>query len=257
MKNKMKLAGLLGVLLLAAAGSAKANETIIDLTGGPPAMGTANGAVLFAADPRPTGTGFINPFLREQNNGSETGVNTSITPPPYDDKPGPFTRDQLVSDLSVISYNSANYYEFALDANQSGNEPISLITFKIFVTTGAPFTSASDLMNEVNTGTPSFDLNNGTPGSVRVDITSNTGSGSGDMFILVPVGDIGTSGNLYLEAGFGADAAGGGFPSNDGFEEWSAITGNRPVPDGGSTMAMLGAAIVGMGLLRKVTFSKS
>ena len=155
----------------------------------------------------------------------------------------------LVSALSTISYQGVDYYEFDLDANQSGNDPISLTTFKVFVTSGAPFTDENDLINLVNTGTPAFDLNGA--GAVRVDITSNKGSGQGDMFILVPKIDIGDSGNLYLFAGFSADAAGGGFPSDDGFEEWSAATGPRTIPDGGVTIALLGSALVGMHLLRR------
>jgi hypothetical protein len=250
MTNKMTIFATMSASLALVASSK--GISVIDLSGGPPAQGSANGAYLFAADPQPTGTGVIDPFLREQNKPSEFGINTSISKPPYDDKPGPWTHDLQVSSLATVSYNSVNYYKFSLDANQSFNGPISLTTFKIFVTGGSPFTSASDLMNLVNTGTAAFDLNGA--GAVRVDISSQNGSGSGDMYILVPTSDIGTTGNLYLYAGFGLDTAGGGYESNSGFEEWNATTGNQPritTPDGGSTMMLLGSALAGMYFLRR------
>jgi len=250
MKNKITVFAIMSASLALVATSE--GISVIDLSGGPPAQGSANGAYLFASDPQPTGTGVIDPFLREQNKPSEFGINTSISKPPYDDKPGPWTHDLKVSSLATVTYNSVNYYQFSLDGNQEMNGPISMTTFKIFVTGGDPFTSDTDLMNLVDTGTAAFDLNGA--GAVRVDITSQNGSGSGDMYILVPVSDIGTTGNLYLYAGFGLDSAGGGYESNSGFEEWYASTSNQPritAPDGGSTVALLGAALAGMYFLRR------
>lgn len=224
--------------------------TVIDLSGGPPETGTANGAIFSAADPRPTGTGVIDPFLREQENGSEQGINTSIAKPPYDDKPGPWTHDLLVSQLTPTLFMGIEYYKFSLDANQEMNGPISLINFKIFVTSGPPISNVGGLMSLVNTGTPAYNMNGGVT-QYRVDITSQTGSGSGDMFVLVPMSDIGTSGNLYLYAQFGQDANGGGFASNDGFEEWNASEGVSRVPDGGTTVMMLGAALGLFGVMNR------
>ena len=56
----------------------------------------------------------------------------------------------------------------------------------------------------------------------------------------------------YLVAGFGVDKNNNGFASNDGFEEWTAKTGTPPptVPDGGSTLLLLGSALIPLGLLR-------
>ncbi|MBU6410615.1 MAG: VPDSG-CTERM sorting domain-containing protein, partial [Verrucomicrobia bacterium] len=174
----------------------------------------------------------------------------SIANPPYDDKAGQWTHDLLVSQLGTVTYNGHSYYQFYLDANQEADGPISLIAFQIFVTSGSPYTSSSDLTALVSSGTPAFDLNGA--GAVRVDISSQNGSGSGDMYILVPTSDIGDSGNLYLYAGFGQDASGGGYASNDGFEEWYAYEGPSPaVPDGGGTALLLGAALVALALLRR------
>src|SRR5258706_4371653 len=66
--------------------------------------GTVNGAIFFGIDPQSTGTGIIDPFLREQNNGTEYGVNTSVSSPPYNDKSGPWTHDLAVSSLAPINY---------------------------------------------------------------------------------------------------------------------------------------------------------
>jgi hypothetical protein len=262
MINKMKMFGFLSVLLVTASSSKAVTETVIDLTGNvTPVNNSINGALVFAANPKPTGTGFIDPFLREQANGNdnaERGVNTSINSPPFQDKPGPWTHDLTVGDLAVIDYNSASYYEFFLDANQDHNGPLSLTSFKLFVTGGSPFVTVADLTTALG-GVSAFDLENGAPGSVRVDVHSGTGSGSGDMFILIPTGLLPASGNLYLDAGFSADlglfslpsGAGSGYAPNDGFEEWWAITKTHEVPDGGSTMLLLGSALTAFGLIRR------
>lgn len=224
--------------------------SVINLSGGPPENGAANGALFYAADPQPTGTGVIDPFLREQSKGSEPGINTSISKPPFDDKPGPWTHDLLVSQLAPTVFNGVDYYKFLLDANQEKNGPISLINFEIFVTSGLPITTATGLNSLINTGTPSYNMNGGGT-QYRIDISSETGSGSGDMFVFVPVSDIGTSGNLYLYAQFGEDANGNGYAANSGFEEWSASEGASVVPDGGSTLLMFGAALCLFGLINR------
>jgi len=85
----------------------------------------------------------------------------------------------------------------------------------------------------------------------RVDVAGNSGSGSGDMSVLVPQSAIGTTGELYLFAGFGKDSAGAGFESNDGFEEWNAVEGpNSSVPDASSTVSLLGMGMLGVAALR-------
>src|SRR5690349_14227121 len=78
-------------LLVAAAAfftTASIRASVIDLTTGPNASGTANGALFFATDQQPAGTGFIDPFLRVQGNGSggsQQGYNTDGGFP-FDDK---------------------------------------------------------------------------------------------------------------------------------------------------------------------------
>jgi hypothetical protein len=72
------------------------------------------------------------------------------------------------------------------------------------------------------------------------------------MTVLVPASAIGNTGNLYLFAGFGPDATGAGFASNDGFEEWNAVEGpNFQIPDASSTLSLLGLGFLGVAALRR------
>lgn len=214
-----------------------------------------NGAQFFYANPQPTGTGFINPFLREQNDGSEIGVNTSIKAQVmndvgYDNKsPVNWTHDLSLSSLTTV--NNGQDYRFFLDVNQSHNGPISLITFKIFLSSTA-FTDATSLGNFLNSATPAFDMNGGSK-TYRVDVASDSGSGSGDMYVDIPKKDLSGGDALYLEAGFGVDANGNGYESNSGFEEWWTQTSTPPpgVPDSASTIVLLGLGLTGVGLIRR------
>lgn len=254
--RKNKICCVLAILagaLVALPATMASTINVVDLTVGYPAMGSVNnGGYVFAINPQSTGTGVIQPFLREHANVTEQGINTSIAKPPYDDKPGPWTHDLPVNALATVTYNSNSYYEFLLDANQVSNGDISLINFKIYVTQGSPYTTNSDLINLVNTVTPSYDMNGSTTG-YRVDISSQNGSGSGDMYFLVPMSAIGTTGNLYLYAQFGQELASNGstgYVSNDGFEEWYAKQSRR-VPDSGATVALLGLALLGLAAFRR------
>jgi len=250
--NKQILIGLVAAAGLVATAQA-ATISVVDLTSLPSSQTLDNQGVVSAIDPQSTGTGILDPFLREQGNAAqspqEAGINTSISSPPLDDKPGPWTHDLSVSSLATVTVGGTAYYKFVLDANQSMNGPISLIQFKVYVTSGSPFTSASDLLNLINNVTPNYNMNGGAT-QYRVDISSQNGSGSGDMSFLVPKSDIG-AGNLYLYAQFGTDANGNGYGINDGFEEWAAVEGGSSVPDGGTTVLLLGAALSGLGLIRR------
>src|SRR6266498_260628 len=82
MKNMRKtlIAAVAGWAVTACLTATAVNVNVIDVTSaGSSGNGqSANGAIFNYADPQPTGTGYIDPFLREQNNGTELGVNTSI-----------------------------------------------------------------------------------------------------------------------------------------------------------------------------------
>ena len=78
------------------------------------------------------------------------------------------------------------------------------------------------------------------------------------MFAYIPVSAVGTdlTKNLYLFSTFG--------PSNDsdaGFEEWAVLEpgtgGAGGVPDGGTTLASLGVALLGLGWMRRLFPAKA
>src|SRR5919197_1001064 len=114
----------LAALLVAAgflAAGTVAKATIVDLTTGPNASGDINGALFFATQQQPAGTGFIDPFLRIQEKQFEQGYNTDGGFP-FDDKhPHNYQHSLLISDLTPTFFNGVPYLQFMLDSNQSGN----------------------------------------------------------------------------------------------------------------------------------------
>jgi len=257
-EKKIQIAA--AMLALGLCGAANASNLDLTTVG---SSGTLNGALFYQADPRPTGTGVIDPFLRLQNTGTETGLNTSLdTPnqPILDDKPGIWTHDLALSSLNQVTVNGTAYYKFLLDINQTAASPLlTMDTVKIYVTSGA-FTTLNSLNNFIssiqnNTGqgkNPAYDMGANT---VTLNYSLNSGSGSGDMFMYVPVSDLGTDTTgtkyVYLYTQFGVPNA-----SNDGFEEWAASEAPpspTTVPDSATTMTLLGMACVGIeGLRRKI-----
>lgn len=233
----------------------------------PGSSATVNGAIFSYDDRSPTGTGFIDPFLREQakssDNGVEFGVNTSIKAQTidaapqtllYDNKnPVNYTHDLAINTLLPVTVGGVSYYEFLLDANQEGNNPISLTTFKIFVSGSAAATPAA--LDTILSGTPVYNMNDPLASNhkpTQVIVSSQHGSGSGDMFVLVPATGITGNSWLYLLAGFGE--TGSTYPANDGFEEWNAKTGVPPppgAPDSASALSLLGIAITGIEIFRR------
>jgi hypothetical protein len=120
--------------------SAEAN-TIVDLTSQDatatlPAF-SGDVFVVTEIDPSSTGTGFIDSFLRIQQNGQERGYNTEAKKV-LDDKAGNFTHSLLVSEMQVVSLSGVNYFEFILDINQNNNNLLSLNQLQIFGSASDP-----------------------------------------------------------------------------------------------------------------------
>lgn len=223
----------------------------------------ANGVIVSYAPLAPTGTGVFDPFLRLQmpntDPGTEQGVNTSLDSPNMhflQDKPGPnWTHDLAVSTLQTVTVNGGSYYQFSLDANQIANGPLSVNTVRLYM--GPQITSVGNWNKFVDTitggtvlatptGVPSgytlFDALQS--GAINYDliVSSQHGSGSGDLTMYIPVADV-TGPYLYFFNENGVPIS-----ANDGFEEWSAL-----VPDATTTMSLLGFALVGIeGLRRKL-----
>jgi len=225
---------------------------------------TGGGFLVSATEIQPTGTGFIDPFLRVQQNGQERGYNTSTTPLPLDDKQPAdgFTRDLQLSEIPIKTIGGVQYREFLLDVNQAGNDNISLNQVQIFQSNTAPGNTGT-LTSEASTtqdavltfgasATPVFQMNAQTlsGASNEIWIDSSSGSGSGDMFLYVrnDVFTLGSTSYITLFSQFGNPS--GTYSSDDGFEEWATRKGPgetpvSPIPEP-STIAL---ALMGLGTL--------
>lgn len=263
-------------------------KMILDLT---PAASTtitataANGGTFIVQnnEVQPTGTGVIQPFLTIQQNGQERGYNTDATPAPLDTKRsgGGFTSAIQLGQLGVVQINNVEYIQFLLDVNQQANGNISLNQIQIFTSptdvggagvpieatqgTGTNGTGGNDSTISFAGATEVFRMNNpqNTLGDLstnkEIQIDSNHGSGSGDMFLYVQSSLFGTNLNSYviLYSQFGHPN--GTYDSNSGFEEWAVRQGNGPtlVPEPAtismilSVLAPLG--VVGLRRLRRRT----
>jgi hypothetical protein len=173
---------------------------------------------------------------------------------PWDTKAGIHTHDIQYKDLVVRSVTGIDYYEFLLDINEQANADrawLSLDNVQIF-TRNSPITSADESLDGL--GTQRFNNDVGADGdtTVNLDYNRNNGSGSGDMFMLVPVSMFaGTMPDdyVYFYSRFGDT-----HPAGAGFEEWGMLSGdtssegpspeeNAPVPEPGSMM-LLGTGLM-------------
>lgn len=186
------------------------------------AVGSFNGAIFQQASPQPTGTGVIHSFLRIQSHGSsvEQGYNTDARSLTMDQKKDlTFTRSVLASDVPQVTTGGVTYSEFLLDINQSQSSPLlSLDELRIYLGASPTLNSYDPVGHTLNGLAPAFDMGGGN--SVLLNSGLSHGSGSGDMYLLVPSNLLQSAGNpyLYLYSKFGATAGAG---ANGGFEEWA------------------------------------
>ena len=182
--------------------------------------GQINDAWFVQTDPQPTGTGVIRPFVRIQSKGTEDGYNTDYRPVELDTKDqNQWTHSLKVTDVPIVTYNGGQYRQFLLDINEGGNDTLKQLSMdKVQVFLGA----APDLHNFPSLGTLIYDMDASPDNNSRVelDYRLNHGSGSGDMFLLVPLANFALSSNpyVYLYSSFGTPNK-----SDAGFEEWSTV----------------------------------
>lgn len=255
-----KLLGCLLCVMLLFLGVSSVRAQYIDLTATNPGYSTGaiydyntatDDSLWRAIDTVPTGTGVYQPFLRYQANGSEEGLNTNASPPPYDDKSpvGSYTRAILFDDVGMVNVGGTNYWSFTIDINEpaTGGDLnkrfLSIDTYDIYQGDTAFATSTGEL------GTALFTSED----SILTDYTlASSGSGNDDIEFLIPV-QAHTEDYMYLyitSGTFTGDPGGLGrsWTSEDGFEE-VRTTGIPAVPEPAS-MFLIGFALVGLAGLK-------
>jgi len=245
-------AALIAAGMFALAGIAQA--TVVDLINNDNGSVTNQyGTAYFQfTQPQPTGTGYIDPFLRVQANGTEQGYNTSGGTP-LDDKGGPWTHDIKFSDLQAtsISLNGQQYFVIMVDLNEPNGAKSTIDLTNIQFYTSASGSKTTTDLSQLGTLRYSMDTAGG-DNTVQFDAARNHGSGSGDAFFYIPASAFaGASANdfVYMYVNFGsADMTTAG-----GFEEFTLVRNLAPVPEMSAFFPIVGllVAVGSTSLLRR------
>jgi hypothetical protein len=185
------------------------------------AIGEINGAIFRQFSPQPTGTGYIDSFVRLQAKGAgtqaEQGFNTDARPLQFDENKSPqFTRSLQLNSVPLVDIGGVQYREFLLDINQKASQPLLSLDQLRLYTGGAGNLSQLAGANLV------YDM--GAANWVKLNSQLSTGSGSGDMLLYVPNSDFGGGSYVYLYSNFGAN-----YMATSGFEEWATGHGGVSV----------------------------
>lgn len=236
-----------------AAGLQLSQAVVLNLTTAG-SSGTINGAIFEQNSNDYTGTG-VEPFVRLKD---QEGFNTDRVPMPSVWR-GEWTRDLLLSEVGVVTLDSIDYYQFLLDTyKRKAQGSITLHELQIFTKSGALPRGKTGAYGDLSANADlKWDLDAGEDSRITLNYALNPVSSYGDMFAYIPVSAVGTdtTKNLYLYSAFSTP---GGLMA--GYEEW-AVLGNPPpasqVPDGGTTLATLGFALLGLGSARKLISKKA
>jgi len=221
--------------------------------------GSAAGTALFSTDEQhPTGTGFIDSFVRIQQNGWEQGYNTSARPieTGMTVKTDPnYTRNLTLGEVGTEMIGTTLYRKFFLDVN----EPAATNGAKNYITLDQLeiFQSNTGSLNDYDNGglvnkggltagtlagaTKIYDMDTATDNYIQLDyLVKGNGSGSSDMvFYLADSLFTNKDPNsfVYLFSQFGDidmnlpnnDKYASKFESQAGFEEWFTKSSIPPV----------------------------
>ena len=228
-------------VLLIISSSTVASAGVCDLTTNGATCGPSiltNFAIFGETTPQSTGTGYIDPFLRLQQNGQEEGYNTSARPFQSNQKePIGFKHDLQLSAVPVKTIDGVQYREFFLDINESKSDKnrfLSLDELRIYLSPTGMLDSYNAVNKKLNNLTAIYDLDSGGDNWIKLDYGLNSGSGEGDMVAYIPNSLFTGAGSqyLYLYSRFGVQE-GADANADAGFEEWwvgpaSALT---PTPN--------------------------
>lgn len=220
-----------------------------------------------------TGTGVFEPFVRLQANGNEMGYNTDAAPPnytaPLDIKTGKWTRAIPLGDIPIVTYNGAQYREFALDLHESDNESKRYITlnqvqifigpdpFATYSLNPGPFSADNYPVISFTDAEKVFQMN-GLTGTNSIEMNSklNPGSGAGDMRLFVlnsNFAEFSNADNLIFFSQFGNPP--GTSASEATFKEWGVLSQPTQVPEPTSLM-LLGLGLIGVGAVARRKIKK-
>lgn len=231
-------------MLVAAMWGSSAQATLLSLTTAN-STGDINGATYTQVPSQSTGTGVIDPFVRIRDNQPIVqGYNTTVSGTYQNDGTDVYNHQITVGQVGLIDLNGATpggeVMRFLLDINQTGANPLlTLDEVQIFLSTTAnqsiePILADGALLPLAN-ATTVYQMDAGGDSSVELNYILNSGSGSGDMTLDIPLymltsafaaGGYNTveaqnGAFIYLYSRFGSVNG-----NNDGFEEWAHFSGN-------------------------------
>ncbi len=254
-------------MLALRAGQASADLKPLDLFS-VGADGWINDAYFLQIDPKGTGTGVLDPFVRLDNASQpiEEGYNTDGrlpgggTPAPFDAKSdAKYTHAILAADVPTVDIGGQTYWEFLLDINQDGGRSTRFLTLnelQIYRGNGlqnavTEVLSAEGILTDLQSSLV-WDLDAGELGDNQINLDAKIGApgqGEADMAAYIPVSGAGNYLLLYSQFGNGFAT---NYPNNDGYEDWGVReAGETVVPlPGAVALGILGLGAAGLRLRR-------